>query len=592
MERYSFFDAQQIDGGYDRVYSSADMARYFSSFVGNGVYAQPSTSLRVSAHNGLQIRVAPGKGWINGYYYELTQEPKILTVLRGDSTWARIDRVVLRLNLTDRLIELKVIAGTPAAVPNAPDLVRDEATYDLGLATITVLSGSTVISNSQITDTRPNNSVCGWVHQVVDKIDTTDLFQQYDNEFDTWFQSVKGTMSGDVATNLTEKVTESTNAVNEMKSTVDSLKDSKAFSTTKPSNTTLPDDDGVHYATGHVGGYFAPYGSGETATGLFACADGDEPYVKRSQNPTEYGQVDAAAIYAGIDGTSKYQQMIDSGNVTFTETTATSSVDFMPPVKVGMWVRALRSNLAIISGAANQKVWEGQVTAVNGRTITVDQWRDRTYGSRTSPTKVPDANSYLAINVQRYKAAYSAHVKAGPEVNTVGSNFPAGLDVNISSSDSSYGSGRGIAVNSTGSGRAYAAMTVAGDYGTNLFDLRQANPSTNYFAWKTGKDGNGVNGGITKEGTFKGFRLPFQTIASNASIGGESKLIFVTTPGITLTWITGDAIGAAQYNVGSIFIIRNGSTGNITIGGDNLKSGTGAIYASNGTSYVPMMSWY
>ncbi|WP_273384513.1 hypothetical protein [Enorma phocaeensis] len=35
-EHYSFFDAQGVEGSYDRTYSSADVAAYFASFIGNG----------------------------------------------------------------------------------------------------------------------------------------------------------------------------------------------------------------------------------------------------------------------------------------------------------------------------------------------------------------------------------------------------------------------------------------------------------------------------------------------------------------------------------------------------------------------------
>ena len=48
-----FFDAQLIDGNYDREYYASDMARYLDGLVGNGVFPIPSSSLQVRAGSGM-----------------------------------------------------------------------------------------------------------------------------------------------------------------------------------------------------------------------------------------------------------------------------------------------------------------------------------------------------------------------------------------------------------------------------------------------------------------------------------------------------------------------------------------------------------
>ena len=70
-----FFDAQDLgEGNFDRVYNSADLAHYFSLFVGNGVFLNPTTSLQVSSQStpNMSVRVALGSGWINGYFITVT----------------------------------------------------------------------------------------------------------------------------------------------------------------------------------------------------------------------------------------------------------------------------------------------------------------------------------------------------------------------------------------------------------------------------------------------------------------------------------------------------------------------------------------
>lgn len=64
MEKSSFFNS--VSG--DRVYRAEEWAEYFASFIGNGVFPVPSTSLQVVAGSGMAVAVKTGKAWINGYF--------------------------------------------------------------------------------------------------------------------------------------------------------------------------------------------------------------------------------------------------------------------------------------------------------------------------------------------------------------------------------------------------------------------------------------------------------------------------------------------------------------------------------------------
>ena len=207
-EHYSFFDAQGAEGSYDRTYSSADLASYFASFIGNGVYANPANQLKVSPANGkMAVNVAVGKAWINGYFYELSDSAKELTIATGDANNPRIDKVVCSLNLSNRLIELKVIQGAASANPQPPAHSREDEVFDLVLAEVAVAAGAVELSEEDITDKRPDNTVCGFVTGVVEQIDTTGLFSQYDAEFNTWFEGIQGILDEDTAGNLANQIT-------------------------------------------------------------------------------------------------------------------------------------------------------------------------------------------------------------------------------------------------------------------------------------------------------------------------------------------------------------------------------------------------
>ena len=187
-----FFDAVETSSGvYDRVYDAADFAHYFSLFIGNGVYPDPSTGLQVkaSATPNMGVSISAGNGWINGYYITLdAAESRSITT--ANATLSRIDSVVIGLSYTTR----------------STTLTRDTNTWELELAQILVTAGAANITQSAITDMRPDNTRCGIVSGVVDQINTTELFAQYTAAFNEWFTGVKEELSTDVAVKLQNQI--------------------------------------------------------------------------------------------------------------------------------------------------------------------------------------------------------------------------------------------------------------------------------------------------------------------------------------------------------------------------------------------------
>lgn len=268
-EHYSFFDAQGVEGSYDRTYSSADVAAYFASFIGNGVYASPANQLKVSPANGkMAVNVAVGKAWINGYFYELSDSAKELVIATGDANNPRIDKVVCSLNLSNRLIELKVIQGAASASPQAPAHSREDEVFDLVLAEVAVAAGAVELSEEDITDKRPDNTVCGFVSGVVEQIDTTGLFSQYDAEFNTWFEGIQGILDEDTAGNLANQIT----AIQEqMEETVTVAKGGTGATTAAQALTNLGAAPASHsHAVGDITGTLPVSKGGTGATTAYA----------------------------------------------------------------------------------------------------------------------------------------------------------------------------------------------------------------------------------------------------------------------------------------------------------------------------------
>lgn len=222
MEKSSFF--KSIAG--DRKYKAEDFAAFFNSLLTNGVFPNPSSNLQVIANNNMTVTIKAGKAWINGYVYILDAD-MILPIEVADGVLKRIDRIVIRYSTAGRAILGGVRKGVFASTPAAPTLVRDADLYELGIADIYVANGAVSIVGANITDLRMNTSLCGWVNSLI-QADTTAIFNQYqawftaqsnayntemianeaafETQFNDWFATIQGQLSGDIAGNLAASI--------------------------------------------------------------------------------------------------------------------------------------------------------------------------------------------------------------------------------------------------------------------------------------------------------------------------------------------------------------------------------------------------
>lgn len=204
-------DTTEINGTvtYDRAINSAEYRKIRKRTLSNGVYA----GMNVVADNGMTVIVNSGAVEIEGACRNFDTNTT-LALQSADSHYQRIDTVVARLDLSHsvRNINLYVKMGTPATTPVAPELTRTSSVYEIGLANILIPVSSTSVSQERITDTRLDVSRCGLVHALND-FDSSSLYNQINADmtsfknteqanFNTWFESIKGTLGGDTAGHL------------------------------------------------------------------------------------------------------------------------------------------------------------------------------------------------------------------------------------------------------------------------------------------------------------------------------------------------------------------------------------------------------
>ena len=193
----------------DRKYNAEDMNRPYKDIVSNGVFPNPSDQLQVFASSGMIVSVSAGGGLFgNGWAYN--DAPELLTLDPAEATLSRIDAIVLRRDESEAVRDSVLIVkkGTPSQNPVRPEMVRDDYVNEYCLATILITPGTTIITGSMITDTRPDTTVCGWVTGLIDQVDTTTLFNQWQSayqeqyekfmgEFAVWWEDVQNLLADD-----------------------------------------------------------------------------------------------------------------------------------------------------------------------------------------------------------------------------------------------------------------------------------------------------------------------------------------------------------------------------------------------------------
>lgn len=231
-EKSSFFNS--VNG--DRKYKAEDYANYFNKFLTDGVFPNVANNLQIIADAAnMTVKVKTGSAWIKGYMYH-NDSDLVLQHDVADGVLKRIDRIVVKLDYLQREIRTVIKKGSFASTPVAPTVQRDADAYELVLADVFIGNGVTSISQSNVTDQRLNTSICGMVNSLL-QADTTAIFNQYqqwfnetsvqhEQEFDEWFSTIQGQLSGDIAGNLQNQITQLDTDVTDMGSDLTNLENS------------------------------------------------------------------------------------------------------------------------------------------------------------------------------------------------------------------------------------------------------------------------------------------------------------------------------------------------------------------------------
>lgn len=145
---YGFYNS--VD--HDRQYTATQMSQMFDGLVSDGIFENLGTALAVTPGTGLEVFVGIGRAWFNNTWsYNDTILP--LSIDEPDLLLNRIDSVILEINNDEavRANSIKILKGTPASSPVAPELTNTSFIHQYKLADILVKVGAVAFVSGDIT---------------------------------------------------------------------------------------------------------------------------------------------------------------------------------------------------------------------------------------------------------------------------------------------------------------------------------------------------------------------------------------------------------------------------------------------------------
>lgn len=188
---YGFFNAiKQSDGTYDRVYNADQISAYFEGLVSDGVYESVDDAMQVLVSTGMQVQVGTGRAIIDSKWIKNTAAYPLI-INAAHVTLNRYTAIIIRLDLSARTIVITTKDGENATTPVKPVITNSETIKELCLAYVYVGRGVTAITQANIEDTRPDNNVCGWVTSIVQQVDTSKLFLQWQTAYEEFYKQMQ-----------------------------------------------------------------------------------------------------------------------------------------------------------------------------------------------------------------------------------------------------------------------------------------------------------------------------------------------------------------------------------------------------------------
>ena len=179
----------------DRKYNSLQFSSIFDGIISDGIYATYGDYFLVSPVSGMNIKVGTGRAWLD-HTWTLNDADYPMTVEDAEVVLKRIDTVIIEVDRSNsgRINRLRILKGTPASTPAAPQLTKTESLKQYPLADILVKPNATEIVAADITN-RIGTKDLPWVAGIIDHVSAEELVRQWRIEFDTLLDTLQAMIS-------------------------------------------------------------------------------------------------------------------------------------------------------------------------------------------------------------------------------------------------------------------------------------------------------------------------------------------------------------------------------------------------------------
>lgn len=153
---------------------TAEDAELFHCTRTSGIWAENSFQISATGSDN-NVTIGTGIAWIKNEEFSgkvtALKTAKVLDLGIADGAYPRIDVIAIQFNANSNETDVVVKRGTPATNPIKPAIVRTGAVYELYLASVYRPAGATIVTTSNITDLRMDETVCGLMADSVTKVD-------------------------------------------------------------------------------------------------------------------------------------------------------------------------------------------------------------------------------------------------------------------------------------------------------------------------------------------------------------------------------------------------------------------------------------
>lgn len=194
---------------HDRLYDAEQLSSIFDGIIIDGVYENYGDAFMVTANPDANssVIIGTGRAWFD-HTWTVNDSQFAMQLDPPNELLGRTDAIVLDIDRTQetRKNSIIYIKGSESSPDLPPSFINEDLHKQYPIAYISRPAGpNSVVSQQNITIT-VGTSVCRVVTGILDAQNLENLWQQLDDEFNTWWDGIKDTLDENTVTNLQNQI--------------------------------------------------------------------------------------------------------------------------------------------------------------------------------------------------------------------------------------------------------------------------------------------------------------------------------------------------------------------------------------------------